>query len=198
VSAAVGGPAEGVPTPAPARPPGILTRRSGALPAWYASRQPILLAVLVLAIVAVPQTSLVLQRLVQAQPQAGPVTLIVWGLYAVPLLAAILTVDYFEREPWWLIAFAFAWGGLIATGLALSANDALQSILTTSEGLNFTTQWGAAIAGPTDEETLKGLGVGVCTLLATRRMRSPVDGFIIGPLSAWVSRSSRTSSTPRT
>jgi protease PrsW len=157
-----------------------LPARFAGVPAWYASRQPLLLAVVVLGIVAVPQTSFVLHRLVQNEPQAGPVTLIVWALYALPLLAAILTVDYFEREPWGLIAFALVWGGLIATGLALSANDAVQSILTTSEGLNFTSQWGAAIAGPTDEETLKGLGVVVAALLAPRRMRSPVDGFILG------------------
>jgi protease PrsW len=176
VSAAVGGPAEGGAAPAPRLPTG----RFAALPQWYASRQPILLAVLVLGIVAVPQTSLVLQRLVQNEPQAGPVTLLVWGLYALPLLAAILTVDYFEREPWWLVALALAWGGLIATGLALPANDAVQSILTTSQGMTVATQWGAAIAGPTDEEILKGLGVVVCTLIAGRRMRSPVDGFILG------------------
>jgi RsiW-degrading membrane proteinase PrsW (M82 family) len=139
-------------------------RRLTGLPDWYATRQPILLAVLVLGIVAVPQTSFVLERLVQNAPQAGAVTLLVWGLYALPLLAAILTVDYFEREPWPLVASALAWGGLIATGLALT----------------FTTQWGAAIAGPTDEEVLKGLGVVVCVLLARRRMRSPVDGFILG------------------
>jgi len=176
VSEAAGGAAEGGTVAAPSLP----ARRLGALPEWYASRQPILLAVLVLGIVAVPQTSLVLQRLVQNEPQAGPVTLLVWGLYALPLLAAILTVDYFEREPWWLIALAAAWGGLIATGLALPANDAVQSILTTSQGVNVAAQLGAAIAGPTDEELLKGLGVVVCTLLARRRMRSPVDGFILG------------------
>jgi protease PrsW len=160
--------------------PGLPARRSGALPAWFVSRQPILLAVLVLGIVAVPQTSLVLQRLVQNEPQAGPITLLVWGLYALPLLSAILTVDYFEREPWWLIALAAAWGGLIATGLALPANTAVQSMLTTSRGVEVAAQWGAAIAGPTDEEVLKGLGVVVCALLARRRMRSPVDGFILG------------------
>lgn len=176
MSAAVGGPAGGTPAPAA----GLPTGRLAELPEWYASRQPILLAVLVLGIVAVPQTSLVLERLVQNEPQAGPVTLLVWALYALPLLAAILTVDYFEREPWWLITIAGAWGGLVATGLALSANAAVQSILTTSEGVAFTAQWGAAIAGPTDEELLKGLGVVVCTLLAGRRMRSPVDGFILG------------------
>src|ERR687884_234709 len=154
--------------------------RTGLAALASATRQAILLAVLVLGIVAVPQTSLVIQRLVQSEPQAGTVTLLVWGLYALPLLAAILTVDYFEREPWWLVGFALAWGGLVATGLALSANAALQSILTTSGGLSFTAQWGAAIAGPTNEEVLKGLGVVVGTLLAGRRMRSPVDGFILG------------------
>jgi protease PrsW len=155
-------------------------RRFAGLPEWYVTRQPLLLAVLVLGIVAVPQSSLVLQRLVQDQPTWGPIALVVWALYAVPLLVAILTVDYFEREPWWLIAVAAVWGGLIATGLALSANEAVQSLLTTTAGQDVAQQWGAAIAGPTDEEILKGLGVGICALLATRRMRSPVDGFILG------------------
>jgi protease PrsW len=171
VSAGVGdlGPATAMPA-----------RRFAGLPEYYASRLPLLLAVLVLGIVAVPQSSLVLQRLVRDEPTWGPITLVVWGLYAVPLLAAILSVDYFEREPWWLITFAAVWGGFVATGLALSANDAVQSLLTTTAGQDVAARWGAAIAGPTDEETLKGLGVVVCALLAGRRMRSPVDGFILG------------------
>jgi RsiW-degrading membrane proteinase PrsW (M82 family) len=160
--------------------PGRPAPRMRGVPEWYATRQPILLAVLVLAIVAVPQTSSVLQRFVQNYPGPGVVTLALWAVYALPLLALILAVDYFEREPAWLIAFAAAWGGLVATGLALSANEAVQSILTTSEGTAYTAQWGAAIAGPTDEELLKGLGVVVGALLARRRMRSPVDGFILG------------------
>jgi RsiW-degrading membrane proteinase PrsW (M82 family) len=155
-------------------------RAPSLLPQWYATRQPLLLAVLVLAIVAVPRSSLVLQRLVQEEPWYGPITLLVWGLYGLPLLAAILAVDYFEREPAWLIAFAAVWGGLIATGLALTANEAVQSILTTAQGADVTARWGAAIAGPTNEEILKGLGVVVATLLAARRLRSPVDGFILG------------------
>jgi len=171
VSAGVGdiGPATAVPA-----------RRFSGLPEWYATRQPLLLAVLLLGIVAVPQSSLALQRLVQNEPSWGPATLLVWGLYGVPLLAVILTVDYFEREPWWLIGFGLVWGGLVATGLALSANEAVQSLLTTVSGQDVAANWGAAVAGPTDEEILKGLGVVVAALLATRRMRSPVDGFILG------------------
>jgi RsiW-degrading membrane proteinase PrsW (M82 family) len=158
----------------------VQARRFAGVPEWYASRLPLLFAVLVLAIVAVPQSSLVLQRLVQDEPTWGPITILVWALYGVPLLAAILTVDYFEHEPWWLVTFALVWGGFIATGLALSANDAVQSLVTTVAGQDVAAQWGAAIAGPTDEEILKGLGVVVAALLATRRMRSPVDGFILG------------------
>jgi RsiW-degrading membrane proteinase PrsW (M82 family) len=163
--------------PAPGGPPAARPR---LLPQWYATRQPLLLAVLILGLVAVPRSSVVLQRLVQEEPRYGPITLLVWGLYALPLLAAILAVDYFEREPAWLIAFAAVWGGLVATGLALTANEAVQSILTTTEGAAVAARWGAAIAGPTNEEILKSLGVVVAALLAGRRMRSPVDGFILG------------------
>ena len=150
------------------------------MPEWYATRQPLLLAVLIMAIVAVPRTSLVLQQFVQRYPGPGAATLLLWAVYALPLLAVILAVDYFEREPAWLVAFAAAWGGLIATGLALTANEAVQSILTTTEGMDVAARWGAAIAGPTDEELLKGIGVVVAALMARRRMRSPVDGFILG------------------
>jgi RsiW-degrading membrane proteinase PrsW (M82 family) len=163
--------------PGPGRQP---VRAPSLLPQWYGTRQPLLLAVLVLAIASVPRSSVVLQRLVQEEPRYGVITLLVWALYGLPLLAAILAVDYFEREPAWLVAFAAVWGGLVATGLALTANEAVQSILTTTEGADVAAQWGAAIAGPTNEELLKGLGVIVATLLATRRMRSPVDGFILG------------------
>ena len=85
--------------PPPAARP---VRAPSLLPEWYATRQPLLLAVLVLAhrLRAAVEPGAAAPRAGRA-PVRG-VTLLVWGLYALPLLAAILAVDYFEREPAWL------------------------------------------------------------------------------------------------
>ncbi len=181
-----GGPPAAGPTgsPAPGDPaqpaPTGHGRMNVQVPDWVAVRTPLLLATVVLGLVAIPRVVLVLESLVREHPGPGTATLVIWGLYALPLLALILSVDYFEREPWTLVAFAFVWGGFIATGLALSANDAIQSIVTTAAGPQVAGEWGAALAGPTTEEILKGLGIVMAALLARRRMRSPVDGFILG------------------
>ena len=46
-------------------------------------------------------------------------------LYAIPFLLFVYRLDLFEREPATMVGAAFAWGGLVATSLALSGNQAL-------------------------------------------------------------------------
>jgi len=175
------GPQHPVPSPLPVpRMPPEQPPLTVQVPSWLVVRFPLVLATLVLALIAVPRIVLALTSIVREYPGAGAITLVVWTLYALPLLALILTVDYFEREPWTLVVFALFWGGFVATGLALSGNDAIQSIVTTAAGPDTAARWGAALAGPTTEEVLKALGVVTAALLARRRMRSPVDGFVIG------------------
>ena len=79
-------------------------------------------------------------------------------LYAIPLIAFVYRLDLFEREPVTMVAAAFAWGGLAATSLALSGNQAIFGLASKLGGPDFAGRWGPALAAPPIEETLKILG----------------------------------------
>jgi protease PrsW len=156
---------------------------SAPLPAgtqWLRHRIPLLVVVGVIVATSTPAfLTLVWQDMA---PHAAPaaLALAVWCLYALPLLWLITTMDYFEREPWSTIAGALAWGALVATGMVPQVNSDLRSMVGAVLGLRLAEGWSAALAGPITEEPAKLLGVIVVILLARRRIRTPLDGLIIG------------------
>ncbi|TYK47706.1 PrsW family intramembrane metalloprotease [Actinomadura decatromicini] len=77
---------------------------------------------------------------------------------------------------------AVAWGAFAAFGLALPANAAFQAVLSKTAGPGFNSEWGAAIAAPVNEETLKLLGVLTLALMAPTSIRGPLDGWGYGAL----------------
>ncbi|WP_067885568.1 PrsW family intramembrane metalloprotease [Actinomadura chibensis] len=80
---------------------------------------------------------------------------------------------------------AVAWGAFGAFGLALPANAAFQAVLSKTAGPGFNAQWGAAIAAPVNEETLKLLGVVTLALMAPTAVRGPLDGWGYGALTGF-------------
>jgi RsiW-degrading membrane proteinase PrsW (M82 family) len=103
--------------------------------------------------------------------------LIVW---AVPLVVLIYALDLFEREPFSLLAAAFAWGSLAATTLAISANTAFFDLIAKLGSQSLADRWGASIAGPIDEETLKASGLILLVLIAAAEIDTPIDGLVCG------------------
>ncbi len=103
--------------------------------------------------------------------------LVVW---AVPFVLAIYALDLFEREPLGMLAAAFAWGGLAAITLAISANTALLDLIAKLGSPALAEDWGPAIVGPTNEETLKALGVLLLALIAAAEIDTPIDGLVYG------------------
>lgn len=107
-------------------------------------------------------------------------------------LSILRFLDRRERESRWVFATAFLWGGLIATGLALPANQgilqALDAWLKTQPGVqeylgkNGALILAAPIAGPIVEETTKGLGVVLLFLLLRAEFDNLRDGLIYGAL----------------
>src|ERR1043165_2380534 len=89
------------------------------------------------------------------------------GLLAALFVWILARMDLFEREPAAVRAAALLWGALVATSFAIIANNATISLITKLYGVNFATKWGAALAGPINEEWLKTLGV-VCLVLIVR------------------------------
>jgi len=103
-------------------------------------------------------------------------------LYAVPVAFLIYRLDLFEREPKSMLAGAILWGGVIATGLAVIANEAWISVIGKVTSPDFATQWGASIVGPGVEETLKLMGVVTLFLIASEEFDGVMDGFVYGAM----------------
>jgi RsiW-degrading membrane proteinase PrsW (M82 family) len=103
-------------------------------------------------------------------------------LYAIPFVAFVYRLDLFEREPVTMVGAAFAWGGLVATSLALSGNQAVFGLASKLGSPDFAGRWGPALAAPPVEETLKILGVVVLVLIARQQFDSPLDGMVYGAL----------------
>ena len=102
------------------------------------------------------------------------------GILAVVFIWILGRMDLFEREPAAVRAAAFIWGGLVATSVAIIANNNLLSLLTKLYGVPFATKWGPAIAGPLNEEWVKTLGVVALVLIVREHFHRSLDGLIYG------------------
>ncbi len=113
-------------------------------------------------------------------PSGWIFSIVLLAIYVLPVLFAIYILDLFEREPLTLIIAAFVWGGIVATGLAISINTNLLEALAKLLGPNFAQTWGVAIVAPPVEETLKYLGVVMIFLIARAEIDDLFDGFVYG------------------
>jgi RsiW-degrading membrane proteinase PrsW (M82 family) len=108
---------------------------------------------------------------------------LVWALYtAIPLWFFHHQLDLFAQHPPLGFVLAFAWGGLGAIYLSGSTNTAFLSVLSKTVSPRFSEEWGAAIVGPTTEETLKILGVILLVLIARTQFRTLLAAASIGAL----------------
>lgn len=168
--------------PAPAAAPAVTPRRtvSRAPLTTGSSRRWILVVSIVICLVPLLVSLENLFLSSEVSPILAASSAVVWALYTIPFLIIIRRIDYFEREPWISLVAAFLWGGFIAGGMALLANDAIFDLVTVRGGVVAAQDWGAAIAGPTTEELAKGLGVLLILMASPRRPRTALDGFVIG------------------
>jgi len=125
-----------------------------------------------------------------------------WAFHRVPavfpaatVLAAVLQLPLLFLG-WWLLrlarpliapartwsAAAVIWGATAATGCALSANQGLTGLWAKAAGVEFASNWSAALTAPVNEELLKVAGVALIVLAAPRAIRGPLDGMIYGAL----------------
>jgi RsiW-degrading membrane proteinase PrsW (M82 family) len=153
-------------------PTSVRAHHSLQLPAFW------LLALLLVA--GGWQTVAMVRTGVAAYPLATAVAVVLFGLYAVPFVLVVRSLDYFEREPPHLLLAAFGWGGLVATAVAVRANTAAHDLLAKLASPRFAASWGPALTGPSIEELVKVLGVVLIVLIARAQINSVVDGFVYG------------------
>jgi RsiW-degrading membrane proteinase PrsW (M82 family) len=93
------------------------------------------------------------------------------------VLFGVHLMDRWEPEPKSMVAFALAWGGVAAVGIALLAD--LLLTLAVGQRSAFSS---AVIQAPIVEETAKGLGVLLAFIIGKRAFDGPVDGVVYGAL----------------
>jgi RsiW-degrading membrane proteinase PrsW (M82 family) len=100
------------------------------------------------------------------------------ALAAVPVfivVPALLWLDRFEAEPTGLLLFAFGWGAVVATSIAIIINSTSIELIKASGG-DVTS--GAVIIAPIVEETCKGLAVCLVFLFRRREFDGVIDGIV--------------------
>jgi RsiW-degrading membrane proteinase PrsW (M82 family) len=116
----------------------------------------------------------------RVMPVSFAAGLIAWTLYTLPVLWLFRRLGLFRGQSASPFVMAFLWGGLAATYLAVAGNAAVFGILSKLVEPGFV--WGAAIAGPSNEEPLKLIGVILLVLIAPARFRSIAVVMALGAM----------------
>ncbi len=99
----------------------------------------------------------------------------------IPLCFYILiptVLDRYDPEPWWLLAMAFLWGAVVATGFAGFINTFVYEIVRGAAGKSAASFASAVISAPLCEEFFKGLAIFGTFYFLRREFDGIVDGII--------------------
>ena len=145
-------------------------------------RVPAFWVVLALLAAGAVRIAQVAGRFFAAYPIASLLALVLFGLLAVPFWYLVSELDFLEREPAALLTVAFAWGGLVATSVSIPGGTALDDLVAKLGSPHLAAAWGAAISGPTVEESAKTLGVVAIVIVARAQINSVLDGVVYGAM----------------
>jgi protease PrsW len=165
---------------APAAPMPSVTPKWGLSGSFIKTHQPAFWLFIVLLFVGGDRSVGIELNMAQL-PAAFFMSWVLMLLYAIPVALVVYRLDLFEREPIVLIAAALIWGGVIATGLAVYANDAWSSVVG-KVAPQLALDWGPAIVAPPVEETLKLAGVVILFLIVPEEFDGALDGFVYGAM----------------
>jgi|CXWL01.1.fsa_nt_gi RsiW-degrading membrane proteinase PrsW (M82 family) len=96
-------------------------------------------------------------------------------LYVLPLI----WLDRYDPEPAWLLALAFAWGGLVAVIVSFIVNTVIGAVaFGATNSAEASTFVGAVISAPIFEEASKGVGLLVLLIFFRRYFDDILDGIV--------------------
>lgn len=154
---------------------------SSAIP-LFQPRQPAFWLYCLLVIGGLYTVALMALGGLTVMPLSTGLGLLGWTLYTLPPLWLFRKLGVFRGQTAAPFVMAFAWGGLGAVYLAVPANQAIFGLAAKLVSPEFSHAWGAALAGPTDEEPLKLLGVVLLLLIAPGRFRTISSVMALGAL----------------
>ena len=98
---------------------------------------------------------------------------------AMVYLLPIVWLDRYDPEPSWLLALAFAWGGLVAVIISFVVNTAIGEVTyAVTQSPDAATFIGAVVSAPIFEEASKGLGLVVLLVFFRRYFDDVLDGIV--------------------
>lgn len=99
-------------------------------------------------------------------------------------LFPLIWLDRYDPEPFWLLALAFAWGGLVAVIVSFIINTGVgvgvMIAIGGEEGMVLGNIVGAVISAPLVEEASKGLGLLVLLFAFRKYLDDILDGIVFG------------------
>lgn len=103
------------------------------------------------------------------------------ALYIVPLMG----LDRYDPEPFWLLAFAFAWGAIVSVLVSLIGNTIFGTVaIGVAAAATGIPQIGeiltAVISAPLFEESSKGIGLLILLIFFRRYFDDILDGIVYG------------------
>ncbi|NUP11870.1 MAG: PrsW family intramembrane metalloprotease [Polyangiaceae bacterium] len=93
-------------------------------------------------------------------------------------------LDRYDPEPWWCLLMAFAWGALVATGVAGFVNSFVHMFVANASGAKAGHLAAAVISAPISEEIMKSMIVWGFFFFLRREFDGVVDGIIYATFSA--------------
>lgn len=98
-------------------------------------------------------------------------------LYILPLIG----LDRYDPEPFWLLAFSFGWGAIVAVIISFIGNTTFGAVAVISTGSpGLADVMTAVIAAPLFEESSKGVGLLVLLIFFRRYFDDILDGIVYG------------------
>lgn len=108
-------------------------------------------------------------------PRLAAAGALAFGCFGAAVAWLLSRISYFRRPPAAARWLAFLWGALAATGYAMLANTAIRDHLAARGDPE-----GWLLFAPFTEEPLKDLGIVIVLLLAAPRVRTALDGLVVG------------------
>ena len=96
--------------------------------------------------------------------------------------ALVLYLDRNEKEPWFFLAGAFAWGAIVAVVFSYIFNSLVGIAVATAYGMEAGEFVSLAVAAPFFEETFKGAALLALLVLFRSHFDNVLDGIVYGAL----------------
>lgn len=138
-------------------------------------------AVIALAIYGILALLSMLFIVAEVGPVAAVIATIIAFIPPIIYILPLIFLDRYDPEPPWLIASAFAWGGVVSIFLSLIVNTLLGTIAGGVTGNPMIGQlFSVVISAPVFEELFKGIGVVLILIFFRKEFDDILDGIVYG------------------